>query len=198
MASFCKKCSIDIFGEDYEDFAGITTPKDTAEGFYACVLCEDCGPCQVDHTGTCVSEDCMKKHGAKSNVYALDEEGHMNTTIVQGVVYPHCDFRVLHAPGTCDFCDEHPDWQEERVQKMIAFTNQKFPFDRRVEHPCPSTLYREPDKINAWVGNRPFIGRKFEQDDDEAGLHPDPSSHGLLAKSPWENFLDWLNKLGLI
>lgn len=64
MASFCKQCSVDIFGEDFDDYAGISTPEDTANGLYATVLCEDCGPCQVDHTGNCVSPDCAKNHGA--------------------------------------------------------------------------------------------------------------------------------------
>lgn len=24
---------------------------------------------------------------------------------------PHCDAYVLHAPGVCEYCDRHPDWQ---------------------------------------------------------------------------------------
>lgn len=38
------------------------------------------------------------------------------------VQFPHCDSRVLHAPGECEFCDRHPDWQELRKSWGIAFT----------------------------------------------------------------------------
>lgn len=63
MAEFCKQCSIDIFSKDFEDFAGLSTEEDTKKQLYALVLCEDCGPCQVDHTGECISSDCYKQHG---------------------------------------------------------------------------------------------------------------------------------------
>ena len=64
MADFCKQCSIEIFGTDFGDLAGISTPEDTANGMYAVVLCEDCGPCQVNHAGECISSNCLKSHGA--------------------------------------------------------------------------------------------------------------------------------------
>ena len=64
MADFCKQCSIEIFGEDYGDLKGLSTDKDTKEGKYPVVLCEECGPTHVDHEGRCVSPDCMVKHEA--------------------------------------------------------------------------------------------------------------------------------------
>lgn len=63
MSDFCKQCSIDIWGEDTEDMKGISNEQDTLNNMYALVLCEDCGPCQVDHNGKCVSPDCSKTHG---------------------------------------------------------------------------------------------------------------------------------------
>lgn len=63
MADFCKQCSIDIFGEDFGDMKNCSTPEDTAKSLFALVLCEDCGPTQVDHEGKCIAEDCYKKHG---------------------------------------------------------------------------------------------------------------------------------------
>jgi hypothetical protein len=36
--------------------------------------------------------------------------------------FPHCDQRVLHAPGECEYCDRHPDWQALRKAWGIAFT----------------------------------------------------------------------------
>ena len=66
MADFCRQCTKDIYGvevEDKNDFVGSSTPEDTAKGLYPVVLCEGCGPIQVDHTGKCISKDCFEKHG---------------------------------------------------------------------------------------------------------------------------------------
>lgn len=65
MADFCAQCSVDIFGEDMRDMAALSKAADTSDGRFAVVRCEDCGPCQVDHEGRCVSVNCLKKHGAK-------------------------------------------------------------------------------------------------------------------------------------
>ena len=62
MADFCRQCSIRIFGEDYHDLAKITTPEDWTQGKSAVVLCEGCGPIQVDPEGNCISKDCLE-HG---------------------------------------------------------------------------------------------------------------------------------------
>ena len=64
MADFCRRCSIETFGEDFGDLAGLSTSEDTANGLFAVVLCEGCGPTQVYHTGKCIAPDCMEKHGA--------------------------------------------------------------------------------------------------------------------------------------
>jgi hypothetical protein len=54
MAEFCQQCAKDL---DFEpDFVGLCK-----EGFMVAVLCEDCGPTYVDHTGKCIGE-CDKKH----------------------------------------------------------------------------------------------------------------------------------------
>lgn len=36
--------------------------------------------------------------------------------------YPHCDPRILHKPGECEYCDKSPEWQELRKAWGIAFT----------------------------------------------------------------------------
>lgn len=64
---------------------------------------------------------------------------------------PHCDARVLHAPGECEFCDLHPDWQEYRERSGINFTGH----EEEGLAPCPSTYFRSLDNINRWPGNRP-------------------------------------------
>lgn len=60
MAEFCKQCSIDTFGKDFGDFKGMAPEE--SEGLYPIVLCEGCGPIQVDNEGSCVSNDCLEKH----------------------------------------------------------------------------------------------------------------------------------------
>jgi len=61
MADFCRQCSIDIFGEDHRELAGITTQEAWEDGRAACVICEGCGFIQVDPEGNCVSFDCLAK-----------------------------------------------------------------------------------------------------------------------------------------
>lgn len=59
MADFCKKCSIKMFGRDHEELAGITTEDDTRLGYYSTfVICESCGPIQVNHLGECMTPEC--------------------------------------------------------------------------------------------------------------------------------------------
>lgn len=65
--------------------------------------------------------------------------------------FPHCDQRVLHAPGECEFCDRHMEWQALRLAWGIAFTGYE-PDDK--ELPCPATHARG-DNVNRWGGNRP-------------------------------------------
>ena len=53
MADFCKDCSIEVFGVDCEDFAGVTTKEqyDGGNGSAMVVLCEGCGVIAVDPDG---------------------------------------------------------------------------------------------------------------------------------------------------
>ncbi len=66
MADFCQQCSIALFGEDFGDFAGASSPEDTAQGLYAFALCEGCGMTQVDHAGLCVAPDCLERHNVQA------------------------------------------------------------------------------------------------------------------------------------
>jgi hypothetical protein len=59
MADFCKKCSIDTFGEDFKDLANFTPVEDWQNGLAVSVICEGCGIIQVDPEGNCVSKDCL-------------------------------------------------------------------------------------------------------------------------------------------
>lgn len=51
MADFCKKCSIEMFGKDCEDFKG--------SEMFQLAICEGCGVIQVDPDGNCISDDCL-------------------------------------------------------------------------------------------------------------------------------------------
>ena len=65
MADFCQQCSLELFGDDYQELAGLSTAEDTAKGLFPVVICEGCGFIQVDHEGKCVSEDCLSGHNKK-------------------------------------------------------------------------------------------------------------------------------------
>jgi hypothetical protein len=67
--------------------------------------------------------------------------------------FPHCDARVLHAPGECRFCDLHPEWQQLRKAWMIAFTGHE---PAEEELPCPADYDRPPGSVSdhrRWAGN---------------------------------------------
>lgn len=61
MADFCKQCSEELFTEDFGDLKGLSTQENTLAGEFALVVCEGCGTIQVDHTGKCVSKDCLER-----------------------------------------------------------------------------------------------------------------------------------------
>lgn len=64
--------------------------------------------------------------------------------------FPHCDERVLHAPGRCEYCDARPEWQTLRDAWGIGFTDEEL---RSGIVRCPSTNRRTPEQVNAWGGN---------------------------------------------
>lgn len=72
---------------------------------------------------------------------------------------PHCDPAVLHAPGICRYCDEHPDWQALRRLWGICFTGQQpviisggtFSYELIA---CPSDIRRPGNAAGQWPGNR--------------------------------------------
>lgn len=71
MAEFCLQCSEELKApEGYSDFEGMSSEKDTKQGFLNNVLCEGCGFIQVDHNGKCVSGSCLKEHGKE-----IEDEG---------------------------------------------------------------------------------------------------------------------------
>ena|SRR6266568_950504 len=76
--------------------------------------------------------------------------------------FPHCDQKILHAPGECQYCDEHNEWQALRLAWGIAFTNYQ---PEEGELPCPANHARG-DKCNFWYGN---IARPSKKMVDQPG-----------------------------
>jgi hypothetical protein len=70
MADFCKQCSIENFGQDFGDLAGLGEgPIPEGTGFVA--ICEGCGIIMVDLDGNCISCDLkagQPGHGPGSKV----------------------------------------------------------------------------------------------------------------------------------
>jgi hypothetical protein len=69
------------------------------------------------------------------------------------VRFPHCDQRILHAPGECKYCDMNPEWQELREAWGIAFTGHLPEIGSGVLL-CPADYTRNAEDYNAWGGNR--------------------------------------------
>jgi hypothetical protein len=62
LASFCKQCSEELWGEDSKDLAACAEREPVQyERLYT--LCEDCGPTVVDRDGKCIGA-CQKRHGS--------------------------------------------------------------------------------------------------------------------------------------
>lgn len=115
MADFCLQCNVDLFFGPHSDFDGLSTPEDTANGLYCVVLCEGCGPCQVDHTGYCVSRDCLERHGdmapGRSEVYRSAQRWSARRSGPLGPLLRLRD-RFLGTPWDPGYCHfpGHPAW----------------------------------------------------------------------------------------
>jgi hypothetical protein len=67
----------------------------------------------------------------------------------------HCDGRVIHAPGECEYCDKYGVMQQiQRMALMVCFTNQTpEQLTTKGWKPCPAMYVRGADSINSWGGN---------------------------------------------
>lgn len=68
---------------------------------------------------------------------------------------PHCDDRVLHAPGSCSYCDEYPLLQKARQVWGICFTDDPRDVEGLDLMQCPAERRRSAADIHRWPGNRP-------------------------------------------
>lgn len=76
-------------------------------------------------------------------------------------IFPHCDPRVLHAPGECYYCDQLPDVQRAREGWGINFTGHADP----EKLTCPAELQRDKKKINRWYGNIAKTKKQLSKED---------------------------------
>lgn len=60
MADFCHQCSLDMFGEDFGELAGLGDGRDLGPGSGWTAICEGCGFILVDNAGNCVACDLHK------------------------------------------------------------------------------------------------------------------------------------------
>lgn len=65
------------------------------------------------------------------------------------MTWPHCDARILHAPGECEYCDERGDLQLARTAWGINFTGHYEP----EMYLCPAEDRRDLGVIEQWGGN---------------------------------------------
>lgn len=66
MADFCQQCSVENFGEDMRDLAGL---GETADGMGWGVLCEGCGMTTVDNSGRCIADWCPEHGGDRVDTH---------------------------------------------------------------------------------------------------------------------------------
>jgi hypothetical protein len=103
----------------------------------------------------------------------LTVEQYEAITAHAGETPPHCDSRVIHAPGECEFCDKYGrEQQRNRIFLKVAFTNytpegmeneiwittEEFKRLMNLETfqewlPCPAMYARGKESINSWGGN---------------------------------------------
>lgn len=75
------------------------------------------------------------------------------------IQFPHCDPRIVHAPGECQYCDES-GLQAVREAWGMAFTGHQ----EAGKIPCPGETARGMESLNKWGGNRarPTVGSVAE------------------------------------
>jgi hypothetical protein len=97
MADFCRQCSIETFGQDFGDLAGLVM----VPGSLALTICEGCGIVYVNHLGECADPKC-KRHGAKEEEEAMFWFKHKRTGQVRAFATPEAADHLEWAPHISD------------------------------------------------------------------------------------------------
>jgi uncharacterized membrane protein YgcG len=107
MADFCRQCSIETFGEDYGDLAGLVS-----RGSAGRVICEGCGITFVNYLGECVAENCLLAHGLRpKKEETMFWFKHKRTGVVRAFATPEAADHLEWAPH---ISDEPPRDEPER------------------------------------------------------------------------------------
>ena len=108
-----------------------------------------------------------------------------------GLTFPqaHCDNRVLHSPGYCEYCDRHPDEQEYRKLNNIAFTDEE---DIGDKYPCPARQVRTKESLDSWAGNQPHREDFTIQEKQYYANIQSNSSLAMYGK--WIEFKNWCKR----
>lgn len=112
--------------------------------------------------------------------------------------YPHCDSRVVHAPSKCQYCDMHPELQQERIDKGINFTGE----EDSNKLPCPADADRpkgSPSDHRRWGGNvaKPAGAKVIGYDPFYEVTDKDPRVTGELQKDTeeYKKRQKWLRRM---
>lgn len=110
------------------ELAGLSTPEDTNNGFYAQALCEGCGPTLVDHEGNCRYHDCLQKHGAAEDKPAMIQ----NLTAADWKFLTYCLGSAYAQTATADeatrnYIKENHDRVAAKVSAALAGLGQSMP-----------------------------------------------------------------------
>lgn len=141
--------------------------RDAWDWFWYGRVCPRCSAERTGHRGqyvtgvpvdewvcmTCSTADKIRAGFLSNLVYQAKEAAVLQPELFVDEVYPHCDMRVLHAPGRCVHCDAAPKAQRERIFRKVNFTGQL----RDGRAPCPSDLRRGLGGSHVWRGNRPRL-----------------------------------------
>lgn len=109
-----------------------------------------------------------------------DSEGQLLDGEICG---PHCDARILHAPGECATCDRFPLLQKARDLWGIAFTGHPLDEDHFIR--CPAEDLRSLSVIERWPGNRPTQPHRVVP--PIPGLPPVVEAPSLLERATLEH-----------
>ncbi len=130
----------------------------------SCNFCTDKGPWQVMYELRSTNPHRI------SVIYACAScLGELKSLIDAPVTMPHCDARILHAPGSCGYCDDS-GLQPVREVWNIAFTGA--PEEGKTQ--CPAEAERDEESLAAWGGNVPqptleSVAKHLEEKDGEEG-----------------------------
>lgn len=97
----------------------------------------------------------MPEVSAQTRAGAPNVEDEQEMTMENVARYPHCDVKVLHAPGKCDFCDMYPEMQQWRIDSNTQFTGEDYSEDQIWD---PAQIIRPLEIIERWYGNVPKHG----------------------------------------